>query len=173
MWEERARSPTPGERAGRRNGTGMAAALVGLAWIAAEDSDAKRARRILSQVPRTVFGGRGRRNLLARLNLLRACSEIGGADAVAVCADRIPGATDALYALGVCLASRGRYVQALEHLFLVAELDPDYRSGAAKAVILRILGLAGKRNRTAGQYWERLGRVLHRPEPGGGRPGEL
>jgi thioredoxin-like negative regulator of GroEL len=90
---------------------------------------------------------------------------MGGKAAAAALAAAMPGTPEALYALGVCLASRGRYVQALEHLFLVVEQAPDYWSGVATATILRVLSLAGERNQAAGQYWERLGRALHRPGP--------
>jgi thioredoxin-like negative regulator of GroEL len=102
-----------------------------------------------------------------RIDLLRGCSRIGGEAFAAILAAAMPGTSVALYALGVCLAGRGRYMQALEHLLLAVELEPNYGSGAAKAAALRVLSLASDRNPAAGRYWEKLGRVLHRLERGG------
>jgi len=154
--------PAPGTWRGRP------AALAGTVRRAVGNRQVRAAREVLSHLPRTAWNGPERAALLLRLDLLRDCSRMGGEAFAAVLAAAMPGKPDALYALGVCLAGRGRYVQALEHLFLVAEQAPDYGSGAATAAILRILKPAGAGNPVAGRYWERLGRVLHRPGPDGG-----
>jgi len=150
-----------------------AAALIRMAQRTVAKGKVGAAREVLSLLPRTAWGGPQRAALLSRIDLLRGCLKMGGETFVAVVAAAMPGTPDALYALGVCLASRGRYLEALEHLLLVVDRDPDYGAGVAKAAILRILVLAGERNQAAGQYWERLGRALHQPEPSGGRPDAL
>lgn len=143
-------------------GDHVTATWIGMARLAVERGDVNAARDALSHLPPNAHERSERTALLLRLGFLKDCSGMGGERAAAALAARKPADLKALYVLAVCLASRGRYVQALEHLFLIVEQDPDHRSGAAKAAVVRLLKILGDRSPLISGYWMRLGRVLHR-----------
>lgn len=143
-------------------GDHLTATWIGMARLAVERGDVNGARDALSHLPPNARERSERTALLLRLGFLKDCSGMGGERAAAALAARKPADLNALYVLAVCLASRGRYVQALEHFFLIVEQDPEYRSGAAKAAVVRLLRIMGDRTPFISGYWMRLGRVLHR-----------
>jgi len=143
-------------------GDHLTATWIGMARLALERGEVNGARDALSRLPPNARQRSERTALLLRLGFLKDCSGMGGERAAAALAARKPADLNTLYVLAVCLASRGRYVQALEHFFLIVEQDPDYRSGAARAAVLRLLRIMGDRSPLISGYWMRLGRVLHR-----------
>jgi thioredoxin-like negative regulator of GroEL len=147
------------DRAERRQH--QADALAHIARVALEDGDSQTAHRAASQIRHAPIAEDQRHRLLARLDFTKACCDQRRRSA-AEARDRAAGTLDGLFALAVCLLARGKYVQALEHLFLVVERDPDYRAGAAQTAVSRVLHLLGERNRLAASYWTRLGRACHR-----------
>jgi len=90
---------------------------------------------------------------------------MGGEDAAAALAATKPGGLDTLYALAVCLATRGRYAEALEHLFLLIEQNPGYRAGSARHAVMRILRIIGHGGPVGRRHWLRLGQTLRRARP--------
>jgi putative thioredoxin len=89
------------------------------------------------------------------------CQEAGGEEA---CRQRIetdPKDLDARHGLASCLASKGKYQEALEELLTIVAKDKRYRDEAARRSMLAIFSLVGERSELAEEFRKRLARTLY------------
>jgi len=138
-----------------------AGALLGLAAVAMEKGDHGTARDAASSVDEGSAEHGEAAAILARLDFVEDCAKSGGLDAAEKALAESPGDPDASCALASCLAARGDYARALEHLVRIVERDKGWRDGAAKDAMLRIFNIVGKRSELADKYRSRLARALY------------
>jgi putative thioredoxin len=97
--------------------------------------------------------------LRAELGLKRAGSEVNDSEL----RDRLAADSkdvDAHYQLGMALAARGQYEEALEQLLDVVRLDRAYQEDAGRKAMLDIFALLGDDNPLTQSYRRQLGSVL-------------
>jgi len=138
-----------------------AGALLGLASVAMEKGDDETARDAASRIDEGSEEHGEAAAVLARLGFVSDCAAGGGPEAAQRALAESPDDPDAAYALASCLAVRGDYAQALEHLVGIVERDKGWRDGAAKDAMLRIFNIVGKRSELADEYRSRLARALY------------
>jgi len=140
---------------------GHAGALLGLASVAMEKGDHETARDAASRIDEGSAEHGEAAALLARLDFAEGCAKSGGPEAAQEALAKSPDDPEALHALASCLAARGDYARALEHLVRIVERDKGWRDGAAKDAMLRIFNIVGKRSDLADEYRSRLARALY------------
>jgi putative thioredoxin len=89
------------------------------------------------------------------------CGEAGGE---AVCRQKLaanPRDLEARLGLASCLASEGRYREALEEFLTVVAKDKRFRDEAARKSMLAIFSLVGERSDLAEEFRQRLARTLY------------
>jgi len=89
------------------------------------------------------------------------CQEAGGE---AACRQRLaanPKDLEARTGLASCLASEGKYPEALEEFLAIVAKDKRFRDEAARKSMLAIFSLVGERSDLAEEYRKRLARTLY------------
>jgi putative thioredoxin len=89
------------------------------------------------------------------------CREAGGE---AACRQKLaanPKDLEARLGLASCLASEGKYPEALEEFLAVVAKDKRFRDEAARKSMLAIFSLVGERSELAEEYRQRLARTLY------------
>lgn len=89
------------------------------------------------------------------------CKEAGGES---VCRQKLAGNPKDLEArlgLASCLASEGKYPEALEEFLAIVAKDKRFRDEAARKSMLAIFSLVGERSELAEEYRQRLARTLY------------
>ncbi len=136
-----------------------AAASLRLARIALDKGDAAEAKRLAEAAK--ADAREDAEAILARIEFLETCEQAGGLEAAQAAADAAADDPDKLYALGCCLAARGRYEDALETLLRSVQLDKDHRDAAAKKAMVQIFSLVGPKSDLANEYRSRLASALY------------
>jgi putative thioredoxin len=89
------------------------------------------------------------------------CQEAGGE---AACSQKLAANAKDLEArlgLASCLASEGKYPEALEEFLAIVAKDKRFRDEAARKSMLAIFSLVGERSDLADEYRQRLARTLY------------
>jgi putative thioredoxin len=89
------------------------------------------------------------------------CQEAGGE---AACRQKLatdPKDLEARLGLASCLASDGKYPEALEEFLAIVAKDKRFRDEAARKSMLAIFSLVGDRSDLADEYRQRLARTLY------------
>jgi putative thioredoxin len=89
------------------------------------------------------------------------CRDSGGE---AACRQKLaanPKDLEARLGLASCLASEGKYPEALEEFLAVVAKDKRFRDEAARKSMLAIFSLVGERSELAEEYRQRLARTLY------------
>ncbi len=75
--------------------------------------------------------------------------------------DNNPDDHDAHFDLSICLVSEHDYMQAMNHLFVIFDSNPDYKDGAAKEMIINLCNmLAPNEPELAQDFRRRLGSAV-------------
>ena len=73
----------------------------------------------------------------------------------------IPDDYDAHFDLAICLIAEHDYQQAMEALFTILEQEPDYKEGAAREMIIKLINIIQPNNvEMAQSFRRRLGSVV-------------
>jgi len=89
------------------------------------------------------------------------CTEAGGE---AACRQKLaanPRNLEARLGLASCLASEGKYREALEEFLAIVAKDKRFRDEAARKSMLAIFSLVGERSELAEEFRQRLARTLY------------
>jgi putative thioredoxin len=89
------------------------------------------------------------------------CKEAGGESACRQKLAANPKDLEARLALASCLASEGKYQEALEEFLAIVAKDKRFRDEAARKSMLAIFSLVGDRSDLAEEYRQRLARTLY------------
>lgn len=136
-------------------------ANLALAQILVDKGYLKQAREFASKVEPEAEGHEEASSLVSRLEFMQHCQDSGGAEATARRVGEDPNNPDVCYDHACCLASKGKYKEALEALLKTVQTDKHYRDGAAKDAMVKIFSLVGERSELAGRYRSRLTQALY------------
>ena len=89
------------------------------------------------------------------------CQEAGGMAACRAKIEQDPKNLDARFGLASCLASEGKYKQALEEFLTIVARNKHFRDEAARRAMLAIFSLVGERSELSEEYRKRLARTLY------------
>jgi len=89
------------------------------------------------------------------------CQEAGGESACRQKLAANPNDLEARLGLASCLASEGKYPEALEEFLAIVAKDKRFRDEVARKSMLAIFSLVGERSDLAEEYRQRLARTLY------------
>jgi putative thioredoxin len=134
---------------------GHKAANLGLARLLAARGETEEALNVLQNVPGDPEAARFR----AEITLRKAGAGDDERD-LAARLERDGRDVDAHYRLGMALAARGAYEEALDHLLEVVRLDRSYEADAGRKAMLEVFSLLGDESAITQTYRRRLGSLL-------------
>lgn len=136
-------------------------ATIGLARIAMGRGDHDVARELAAAVAQSSGEPEAADGILAMIAFWEGCKEVGGRQAIDERLGAEPDNLDLMFGLACCLAREKDYPTALEQFLKVIEKEKHYREDAAKKAMVGIFGIVGQSSELAGEYRERLARLLY------------
>ncbi|MDH5784862.1 MAG: tetratricopeptide repeat protein [Chromatiales bacterium] len=101
------------------------------------------------------------KSLTGQLTFIGLAEKTDGEEALIARVESNSRDNDARFDLAVCLVARHEYNGAVDHLFTILSLQPDYRDGAAKEMIITITNMLAPNNADmATSYRQRLANVV-------------
>ena len=91
----------------------------------------------------------------------KECAQAGGEKTCHERLEKNPADLEARFGLAACLASSGKYREALEEFLTIVGKDKRYRDEAARKAMLTIFSVIGERSELADEYRTRLARTLY------------
>jgi len=140
---------------------GDAAAHLALAKLLISDKQTEEARQHLEAISLSDTEYDAASRLKEVLAFHDQCQEAGGE---AACRQKLaanPKDLEARLGLASCLASEGKYPEALEEFLAIVAKDKRFRDEAARKSMLAIFSLVGERSDLAEEYRQRLARTLY------------
>ena len=140
---------------------GNAAAHLALAKLLISTKQTEEASRHLEAISLSDSEYEAAGRLKEVLAFHDQCREAGGE---AACRQKLAADSQDLGArlgLASCLASEGKYPEALEEFLAVVAKDKRFRDEAARKSMLAIFSLVGERSDLADEYRQRLARTLY------------
>jgi putative thioredoxin len=137
------------------------AAHLALAKLLISDKQVDEARRHLDAISMSDPEYEAASRLRQVLEFHDQCQEAGGE---AACRKKLaanPKDLEARLGLASCLASDGKYPEALEEFLAIVAKDKRFRDEAARKSMLAIFSLVGDRSELADEYRQRLARTLY------------
>jgi putative thioredoxin len=138
-----------------------AAAHLALAKLLISEKQADEARRHLDAISMSDAEYEPAGRLRQVLEFHDQCREAGGE---AACRKKLaanPKDLEARLGLASCLASDGKYPEALEEFLAIVAKDKRFRDEVARKSMLAIFSLVGDRSDLADEYRQRLARTLY------------
>lgn len=138
-----------------------AAAHLALAKLLINGKQIEEARQHLDAITLvdTEYDAAGR--LKELLAFHDQCQEAGGESACRQKLAANPKDLEARLGLASCLASEGKYPEALEEFLAIVAIDKHFRDEIARRSMLAIFSLVGERGELAEEYRQRLARTLY------------
>jgi len=140
---------------------GDAAAHLALAKLLICDKQTEEARQHLEAISLSDTEYEAASRLKEVLAFHDQCQEAGGE---AACRQKLatnPKDLEARLGLASCLASEGKYQEALDEFLAIVAKDKRFRDEAARKSMLAIFSLVGERSDLAEEYRQRLARTLY------------
>ena len=140
---------------------GDAAAHLALAKLLISDKQTEEARQHLEAISLSDTEYDAASRLKEVLAFHDQCQEAGGE---AACRQKLaanPKDLEARLGLASCLASEGKYPEALEEFLAIVAKDKRFHDEAARKSMLAIFSLVGERSDLADEYRQRLARTLY------------
>ena len=137
------------------------AAHLALAKLLITDKQVDETRRHLDAIPMSDPEYEAASRLRQVLEFHDQCREAGGEPACRKKLAANPKDLEARLGLASCLASDGKYPEALEEFLAIIAKDKRFRDEAARKSMLAIFSLVGERSELADEYRQRLARTLY------------
>ena len=134
--------------------------LLQLGKIAEAAGDHDSAKGYWDRVPPSSEHYSALENLRQTSDFRAVCESHGGIERCASDATQRPEDLNTRYGYGCCLATEGRYPQALEEFLYVIARDKHFLDDGARKAMIAIFSLIGERSPLAEEYRKRLAQVL-------------
>jgi putative thioredoxin len=131
-------------------------AAAGLAKVLAARGERDEALRILAEYPNDARAAQAR----AEIQLQQVAGDNVDLEALEQRLAADPKDVDAHYTLGMALAARGDYAQAMDHLLEVVRLDRSYKDDAGRRALIDLFNLLGDDHPLTQQYRKQLSYIL-------------
>jgi len=119
------------------------------------------ANDLFDRLPEATRGSEPGKAVSGQLLFARLAAKTDGIDALSERLHNQPEDHGARFDLALCEVARYDYQAAMEHLFQILELDPQFRDGAARELIITLANmLLPNEPEMAQEYRRRLGNLL-------------
>ncbi|HEU0046181.1 MAG TPA: thioredoxin, partial [Nitrososphaera sp.] len=134
---------------------------LALAKILVSSNRAAEAVKHINAIPGMADEYEAATHLREVLAFQKECEQAGGEKACQERLEKNPADLEARFGLAACLASSGKYREALEEFLTLVAKDNRYRDEVARKAMLAIFSVIGERSELADEYRTRLARTLY------------